>query len=112
MQDSAPKNDDARPEAEGTDRPAMMASLQKDVAAWRTGRGAPDMNAPELRSSVPASPRPNTQNTKPRIGTPNPKVQPAARAQGVAAEKKPFRMAYDGMSDADYAALRHSRGAR
>lgn len=109
MQDSSPTNDEPRPEAEGADRPAMMASLQKDVAAWRTGRGAPEMNAPEIRSSVPRAAA--QQNTKPRIGTPNPKVQQAARAPSTA-EKKPFRMAYDGMSDAEYAALRHSRGAR
>jgi hypothetical protein len=82
---------------------AMKDQLRKDVASWSASRSGE--TADVAKSAVPA----------PRQSTPRAarqKARPVEAAAPVAAEKKPFRMSYDGTTDKDYIAQRIKLGAR
>ncbi len=88
-----------------TDRQAdaMKDQLRKDVASWnalRTGEGMP----PAIKPATPAAKSPTRATRQ--------KAKPAEPAPEVVAEKKPFKMSYDGTTDRDYIAHRIKHGAR
>jgi hypothetical protein len=85
---------------------AMKDQLRKDVASWTAARSGE--TADLAKSAVPA-PRPHAATP---VRAPRQKARPAEAATPVAAEKKPFRMSYDGTTDKDYIAQRIKLGAR
>jgi hypothetical protein len=104
---AAPLEEPNEDEATANTDDAMKDQLRKDVASWREGRTeastrqATDLSVAVARSIVP----PTTAKMK--------RAKPAApEGKPVATEKKPFGMAYDGTSRADYIKLMISRGAR
>lgn len=87
-----------------SDTESMMVNLKRDVTAWNKGRAADEgissvaIGAPPPRKAAARTARPAA-----------PKPAPPVAADG---KKPPFRMSYDGVSAAEYAASRHARGAR
>jgi len=82
----------------------MKDQLRKDVASWSAARSGEALDQAE-RVATPA------------VKTPAPraarhKAKPPAVVIAVPAEKKPFKMSYDGTSDRDYIAHRLKHGAR
>jgi hypothetical protein len=83
---------------------AMKHQLRKDVASWsaaRSGEGPDPIVRPGMPAAKPPTVRASRQKSKP--------AEPVAP---VPAEKKPFRMSYDGTTDRDYIAQRIKLGAR
>jgi len=105
----APSSDETDPDREaGKQADAMKDRLRKDVASWSAARSA-TYSRDAAESSVP-------------VPTQSPAARPATRAKqpkpalpGVAkptdAARKPFRMSYDGVSEADYISYIIERGA-
>ena len=81
---------------------AMKDQLRKDVASWSAARSGD--------SSGIATEPPAARPTPARA--PRQKAKVAAVAVAVPAEKKPFKMSYDGTTDRDYIAQRIKLGAR
>jgi hypothetical protein len=82
---------------------AMKDQLRKDVASWSAARSA---DAPGLATHSPPAVKP------PPVRATRPKVKAAKVVDVVPAEKKPFKMSYDGTTDRDYIAQRIKLGAR
>jgi hypothetical protein len=82
---------------------AMKDQLRKDVASWSASRSGE--TADLAKSTVPAARQPAARATRQ-------KARPAEPAAPVLAEKKPFKMSYDGTTDKDYIAQRIKLGAR
>jgi hypothetical protein len=82
---------------------AMKDQLRKDVASWSAARSGSAGETPGMASRTvkPAAPR-----------APRQKAKPPAVTVTVPAEKKPFKMSYDGTTDRDYIAQRIKLGAR
>jgi hypothetical protein len=99
--------DDTEPESE-SDRQAdaMKDQLRKDVASWSKARSGSAGETPDManRSATPTTPAPARVVRK--------KAKPAPVTVTAPAEKKPFRMSYDGTTDRDYIAQRIKLGAR
>jgi hypothetical protein len=85
---------------------AMKDQLRKDVASWAASRSGE--TADQAKSVVPTT----RQQATPAARATRQKARPAEPAAPVAAEKKPFRMSYDGTTDKDYIAQRIKLGAR
>lgn len=105
----APGNQVTHPDGEA-DRQAdaMKDRLRKDVASWSAARsGTHARDAAE--SSVPVPPPPPAPRPAKRAKRPKP-VSPDAGAPANAA-RKPFRMSYDGVTEADYISYIIERGA-
>lgn len=107
--DSAQADNQTEPDGEA-DRQAdaMKDQLRKDVASWSAARSgespglATRATAPVAKqASSPAAARATRQ-----------KAKPAEAVKSVSAEKKPFKMSYDGTTDRDYIAQRIKLGAR
>jgi hypothetical protein len=88
---------------------AMKDQLRKDVASWSAARsGASVRQAEEF--SVPAvqvvrQPAPQPAKRVRRAKPTTPEVNPSA-------QKKPFSMSYDGVTQADYITYMIARGTR
>ena len=85
---------------------AMKDQLRKDVASWSASRSGE--TADQVKSVVPTT----RQQASPTARATRQKARPAEPATPVVAEKKPFRMSYDGTTDKDYIAQRIKLGAR
>jgi hypothetical protein len=85
---------------------AMKDQLRKDVASWSASRSGE--TADLAKSVVP----PTRQQAAPSARVPRQRARPAEPAAPVVAEKKPFKMSYDGTTDKDYIAQRIKLGAR
>jgi hypothetical protein len=105
-----PTSETGRPDDESDrDADAMKDQLRKDVASWSAARsGASVRQADEF--NVPA-----VQSVR------QPALQPAKRVRRAkqilpdakpSALKKPFRMSYDGVTQADYITYMIARGTR
>jgi hypothetical protein len=90
---------------------AMKDRLRKDVASWsaaRSGAAVRDLGEAGV-PVVPAARQPAPQRARrTRRATPKP---PPSEAQH-AAPKQPFRMSYDGITQADYITYMITRGTR
>ena len=83
---------------------AMQSQLRKDVASWSAARSG---DSPGVATqSSPAT----VKQSSPRVTRQKPKA--VKEVELVPAEKKPFRMSYDGTTDRDYIAQRIKLGAR
>jgi hypothetical protein len=87
---------------------AMKDQLRKDVASWSKARSGSAGETPDMANrsatpttKLPAAPRASRQKAKTTVVT-----------VAAPAEKKPFRMSYDGTTDRDYIAQRIKLGAR
>jgi hypothetical protein len=85
---------------------AMKDQLRKDVASWAASRSGETVDP--AKSAAPAT----RQQAAPAARTPRQKPRPAETAVPPTAEKKPFKMSYDGTTDKDYIAQRIKLGAR
>ncbi|MGA3002968.1 MAG: hypothetical protein ABSE20_14725 [Acetobacteraceae bacterium] len=85
---------------------AMKDQLRKDVASWTASRSGE--TADLANAAVPVT----RQQAAPAARATRQKVRPAKSATPVVAEKKPFKMSYDGTTDKDYIAQRIKLGAR
>ena len=86
---------------------AMKDQLRKDVASWSAARsGTSARESAEL--SVPAVREPAPQPVK-RVRRAR-AVPPEAKS--ASAQKKPFSMSYDGVTQADYITYMIARGTR
>jgi hypothetical protein len=87
---------------------AMKDQLRKDVASWSAARSGSAGETPDMagRSATQAAKQP------PAARATRQKAKPAPVTVAVPAEKKPFRMSYDGTTDRDYIAQRIKLGAR
>jgi hypothetical protein len=84
---------------------AMKDQLRKDVASWNASRSGE--TADLAKAAVPARPQ-----AAPAVRATRQRARPAEAATPVVAEKKPFKMSYDGTTDKDYIAQRIKLGAR
>jgi hypothetical protein len=105
----APANDAADPERDaGKQAEAMNDRLRKDVASWSAARSATyTRDAADASVPVPAqsaAPQPATRAKRRKPAVPD-------TAKPVDAVKKPFRMSYDGVTEADYISYIIERGA-
>jgi hypothetical protein len=88
---------------------AMKDQLRKDVASWSAARSgvsvreAAEFSVPVVQVAQQPSPQPpkRVRRAKPVLA----EVTPSG-------EKKPFRMSYDGVTQADYITYMISRGTR
>lgn len=105
----APGSDETDPDREaGKQADAMKDRLRKDVASWSAARSAThSRDAAEASVPVP------TQSAAARPATQAKRLKPALPDAGKPANtaRKPFRMSYDGVSEADYISYIIERGA-
>jgi hypothetical protein len=86
---------------------AMKDQLRKDVASWSAARS--EVSSRDVaEATVPVVRQPPSPTAK-RLKRPRP-ASPAVVAGD--AGKKPFRMSYDGVTEADYITYMITRGAR
>jgi hypothetical protein len=85
---------------------AMKDQLRKDVASWSAARSGE--TAGLAKSATPVA----RESAAPTARATRQKARPAEPATPVVAEKKPFKMSYDGTTDKDYIAQRIKLGAR
>jgi hypothetical protein len=104
-----PGNDESDPDNDaGKQADAMKDRLRKDVASWSaarsatSGREAADASVPVPAQSPAALPATRAKRRKP--------VAPEA-VKPADAVRKPFRMSYDGVTEADYISYIIERGA-
>ncbi len=92
----------------GKQAEAMKDRLRKDVASWSAARSATySRDAAETTLAVPAQPAEAPPAARPkRRKAVTPEAGKPADAPG-----KPFRMSYDGVSEADYISYIIQRGA-
>jgi hypothetical protein len=106
----APGNDETDPENDaGKDADAMKDRLRKDVASWSAARSATSSHD-VAEASVPVAARPPAAQPATRAKRQKPVVAPDAGKPANAA-RKPFRMSYDGVTEADYISYIIERGA-
>jgi hypothetical protein len=105
----APADDGADPDQDnGKQADAMKDRLRKDVASWSAARSATysreaaDASVPV--PAQPAAPQPATRAKRRKPAGPD-------TAKPADAVKKPFRMSYDGVTEADYISYIIERGA-
>ena len=103
-----PANGDDQPDVDADQQAdAMKDQLRKDVASWAATRSGETTDP--AKSATPAT----RQTSAPGAArATRQKAKPAEAASPVVAEKKPFRMSYDGTTDRDYIAQRIKLGAR
>jgi hypothetical protein len=105
----APGNEEPDPEgAAGKQADAMKDRLRKDVASWSAARSATySRDAADASVPVPAqpaTPQPPARAKRRKAVTPD-------AAKSTDAPRKPFRMSYDGVTEADYISYIIERGA-
>ncbi|MGA3400063.1 MAG: hypothetical protein ABSC95_12660 [Acetobacteraceae bacterium] len=102
-------NNETDPDGEaGKQADAMKDRLRKDVASWSAARSATHSREAADSSLPPPPPSPAAQPTA-RAKRAKP-VAPTAGKPAVVA-RKPFRMSYDGVTEADYISYIIERGA-
>jgi hypothetical protein len=105
----APGNDETDPDrAAGKQADAMRDRLRQDVASWSAARSA-TYSRDAADASVPVPAQPATPQPAARAKRRKP-VSPEAGSP-VNAPKKPFRMSYDGVTEAEYISYIIERGA-
>jgi hypothetical protein len=86
---------------------SMKAQLSKDVAAWSKERREP----PADRAAE--SPRPALERTSPQpAASPKKRNAVPSPAKPAGTRAKPFRMSYDGVTQAEYIQYMLDRGSR
>lgn len=105
----APDNDEADPDNDaGKQADAMKDQLRKDVASWSAARSAThSRDAADASVPVPAQ----APAAKPAARAKRVKPVPPDAAKPADAARKPFRMSYDGVTEADYISYIIERGA-
>jgi hypothetical protein len=105
----APENDEADADREaGKQADVMKDRLRKDVASWSAARSATSSrDAAETTVAVPAQPA----VAKPAARAKRVKPAPPEVGKPADAAGKPFRMSYDGVTEADYISYIIQRGA-
>lgn len=104
---SLPATGDDQPDLDADRRAdAMKDQLRKDVASWSAARSGETTDSG--KSSAPVT----RHQAAPTARATRQKARPAEPAAPVTAEKKPFKMSYDGTTDKDYIAQRIKLGAR
>lgn len=94
-----PGNDETDPADDAKQANAMKDQLRKDVASWSATRSATySRDAADASVPVPAQP---AASRPAKRAKPQPPAPPNAGMRADAA-KKPFRMSYDGVTEADY----------
>jgi hypothetical protein len=88
---------------------AMKDQLRKDVASWSSARAAGESGRREAGLATPPA-APAAKPTAARAS--RQKTKAVETVHTAPAEKKPFRMSYDGTTDKDYIAQRLKLGAR
>ena len=97
----------------GKQADAMKDQLRKDVASWSAARNATSSrDAAEATVTAPAQPaaaQAGAARAAPRVK----RLKPVAAdvTKPAAAARKPFRMSYDGVTEADYISYIIERGA-
>jgi hypothetical protein len=86
-----------------SDANEMKDQLRKDVASWSAAQSGA-LARQTAEDAVPVARQP-ARRSRPQTAA-SPEIKPASAA------KKPFRMSYDGVSDADYISYMLARGAR
>jgi hypothetical protein len=111
---NAPANDETDEDREaGKQADAMKVQLRKDVASWSAARSATysrdtaDASVPV--PPVPVPPEPPAAKPATRAKRMKPAAIDAAKPADTA--RKPFRMSYDGVTEADYISYIIERGA-
>jgi hypothetical protein len=105
----APGNDDADPDREaGKEADAMKDRLRQDVASWSAARSATSGRDAAEATVRPAAARPRAAQPAARAKPQKPMAPDAAKPADAA--KKPFRMSYDGVTEADYISYIIERG--
>lgn len=105
----APGNDETDPDREaGKQADAMKDRLRKDVASWSAARSATSVRD-AANSSVPVP----AQSAAPQPAARAKRRKPASPDAGKPADaaRKPFRMSYDGVTEAEYISYIIERGA-
>jgi hypothetical protein len=92
----------------GKQADAMKVQLRKDVASWSAARSA-TYNRDAADASVPVPPQPPAAKPAARAKRVKPATQDAAKPADTA--RKPFRMSYDGVTEAEYISYIIERGA-
>ena len=102
-------NDEIDPDREaGKQADAMKDRLRKDVASWSAARSATH-NRDAADASVPVPAQPVTPRQAPRVKRRKPVAPDAGKPADTV--RKPFRMSYDGVTEADYISYIIERGA-
>ncbi len=86
---------------------AMKDQLRKDVASWSAARS--EVSARDVAASAVPVVRQLPSPAAKRLRRPRPASPEVAAGS---AGKKPFRMSYDGVTEADYVTYMMARGAR
>jgi hypothetical protein len=103
-----PGNDDADTDREaGKQADAMKDRLRKDVASWSAARSATS-GRDAAEASLPPAAQPRAAQPAARAKRSKPVAPDAAKPADAA--KKPFRMSYDGVTEADYISYIIERG--
>jgi hypothetical protein len=106
---NAPGNDETDEDGvTGKQADAMKIQLRKDVASWSAARSA-TYSRDAADSSVPVPPQPPAAKPAMRAKRVQPTTPNAAKPANTA--RKPFRMSYDGVTEADYISYIVERGA-
>jgi len=87
---------------------SMKDQLRKDVASWAASRSA-EASGLDTRSVAPAARQTIAAPTERVVRR---KAKPVEPISLTVAEKKPFKMSYDGTTERDYIAHRIKHGAR
>jgi hypothetical protein len=107
--DNTPGNDETDEDRDaGRQADAMKVQLRKDVASWSAARSA-TYSRDAADASVPVPPQPAAAKPAPRAKRVKPATPEAAKPAD--AVRKPFRMSYDGVTEADYISYIIERGA-
>jgi hypothetical protein len=105
----APDNDETDLDREaGKQADAMKDRLRKDVASWSAARSATH-SRDAAEASVPVPTHSPAARPATRAKQPKPTVPDVGKPANAA--KKPFRMSYDGVTEADYISYIIERGA-
>jgi hypothetical protein len=106
---NAPGNDETDEDRDaGKQADAMKDQLRKDVASWSAARSA-TYSRDAADTSLPVPPQPPAAKPAPRARRVKPATPDVAKPADTA--RKPFRMSYDGVTEADYISYIIERGA-
>ena len=106
---NAPANDETDEDREaGKQADAMKVQLRKDVASWSAARSA-TYSRETADASAPVPPEPPA--AKPATRAKRMKAAAIDAAKPADTARKPFRMSYDGVTEADYISYIIERGA-
>jgi hypothetical protein len=104
-----PSTDDSRSNGDSEDEAAAMKDqLRKDAASWSAARSEGTARQ-TAEFAAPVASQPAPQPAK-RVKRPAKPAETGTKPD--AGAKKPFRMSYDGVANADYITYMITRGAR